>query len=355
MILRGHRPARDADDLAAQSTELPLPNHPPFRPAWWLPGAHLHTIWGKLARRIPDVHERVEQWTAPDGDTLSVARLDGASPDAPVLAIFHGLEGTVRSNYAQGLMHQARARGWGAAMLIWRTCDGRIPSTPRLYHSGETRDADFFVRTLAAERPVRPIFCAGVSLGGNVLLKWLGEEGDAVPREVERAAAISTPFDLGAGSEHLQHGFSRVYIWHFLRTLRQKAAAVFRRFPDLPVDPERVDRSRTLREFDDAFTGPVHGFAGADDYYARSSSLRFLPKITVPTLLFSAYDDPFLPPVVLDRVRTIAQGNPMLRTEFTRLGGHVGWVAGQPWAQEYFMEGHVAHWLGNPAVPTAGA
>jgi len=322
-----------------------VPNHPPFSPAWWLPGAHLPTVWGKFARRLPDAHRRIEQWPTPDGDSISVARLDAVDPEAPLLAILHGLEGTVHSKYAQGLMHEARARGWGAALLIFRTCDGRIPGVPRLYHSGETSDADTFLRRLAAERPGRPLVVAGVSLGANVLLKWLGEQGAAAPVEIRRAAAVSTPFDLAAGSRYLEVGFSRLYARHFVRTLKQKALAVRRRHPALPVAWERVMDSRTFWEFDDAFTAPVHGFAGADDYYARSSSIHFLSQIQRPTLLHSAVDDPFLPPVVLDRVRELANANPRLAIDFTPKGGHVGWVSGPPWAARYSMEPRVISWL----------
>lgn len=271
--------------------------------------------------------------------------MDAPDPDAPVLTIFHGLEGTHRSTYARGLMHAARARGWGAAMLLWRTCDGRIPDAPRLYHSGETSDADFFLRRLAAERPGRPLLCTGVSLGANVLLKWLGEQGAHVPGEVRRAVAVSTPFDLLEGSRHLERGFSRVYSRHFVRSLKAKATAALDRHPSLPVERERVLASRTFWEFDDAFTGPLHGFAGADDYYARSSSIHFLPRITVPTLLLSAVDDPFLPRVVLDRVRSTAAANDRLELEFTPGGGHVGWVMGAPWAPRYYLDSRIPDWL----------
>jgi predicted alpha/beta-fold hydrolase len=242
-------------------------------------------------------------------------------------------------------MHLARARGWAAALLVFRTCDGRIPDTPRLYHSGETTDADFFIRRIAAERPGRPIRVMGVSLGANVLLKWLGEHHASLPRELERAAAVSTPFDLGEGSRFLERGFSQVYVRHFVRSLRAKAFAALERHPHLPVDRARLMAARTFWEFDDVFTGPVHGFAGADDYYRRSSSLHFLDRIAVPTLLYSAVDDPFLPPVVLDRVRDVAARNPALRVEFTPNGGHVGWVAGPPWAPVYHMERRVVHWF----------
>lgn len=337
--------ARTSRRRTPKSTDSPLPNHPPFRPAWWLPGPHLPTVWAKLARRLPDAHDRVERWTAPDGDFVSVARVDAPAQEAPILLLLHGLEGTVRSKYAQGMMHLARARGWAAAMLIFRTCDGGIPDRPRLYHSGETTDADFFIRRIAAEAPGRPVHLMGVSLGANVLLKWLGEQGGALPPNVVRAAAISTPFDLGAGSRHLERGVSRIYLRHFVQSLRAKALATLERHPTLAVDRARLMAARTFWEFDDVFTGPVHGFAGAADYYRRSSSIGFIERITLPTLLYSAVDDPFLPAVVLDRVRSAAMRNPALRPEFTPQGGHVGWVAGPPWAPRYHMEHRVMHWF----------
>jgi predicted alpha/beta-fold hydrolase len=305
----------------------------------------LPTIWGKFGRKIDQAHERIESWPTPDGDSISVARVDPATPTAPTLVVLHGLEGTVRSTYAQGLLHQARARGWGAAMLIFRTCDGRLPDVPRLYHSGETSDVALVIRRLVKDRPTAPILCVGISLGANVLLKWLGEQGDQPPPEVWAAAAVSTPFDLEAGARQLERGLSRVYAWHFIRTLKRKGVAALERHPTLPVDRRRLETARTLRDFDDAFTAPVHGFDGASDYYERSSSLAFLPMIRVRTLLLSAVNDPFLPPVVLERVGDVARSNPALSLEFTRAGGHVGWVSGSPWRPSYYMESRVCTWL----------
>lgn len=302
-------------------------------------------MWGKLVRRIAPAHDRIERWPTPDGDSVSVARVDANAPGAPVLAILHGLEGSIRSTYAQGLMHQARRRGWGAAMLIWRTCDGRIPDVPRLYHSGETGDADFFFHRLAAEHPGRPILAVGVSLGANVLLKWLGDQAATIPTELRAAAAVSTPFDLAAGSRHLERGFSSRYVRFFVRSLRQKANAALARHPSLPIDRPGLERARTFFEFDDAVTAPVHGFRDAADYYARSSSLPVLGRIRIPTLLLSAIDDPFLPMVVLDEVRRIAAANRSLVLDFTPQGGHVGWVAGHPWRPRYHMESRVTDWL----------
>lgn len=322
-----------------------MPDQSSFRPAWWLPGPHLPTIFGKLVRQIPPAEDRVEQWTTPDGDEVSVARVDSPSATAPILVIFHGLEGTVRSNYAQGLMQHARARGWGAAMLIWRTCDGRVPRAPRMYHSGETSDADFFVRRLAAQHPSAPLLATGISLGANVLLKWLGEQGAQHPPTLRAAAAVSTPFDLAAGSRHLERGFSKAYVWHFVRNLKKKAIAALEVHPTLPVNRERILAARTFWDFDDAFTAPVHGFAGAEDYYTRSSSLTYLPKIALPSLLFSAVDDPFLPSSVLEQVQRVAATTPTLHPQFTTTGGHVGWVSGSPLAPTYYMEGYVTSWL----------
>lgn len=316
-----------------------------FSPAWWLPGPHLPTIFAKFGRRIAPAHDRVEQWPTPDGDAVSVARVDPAREGAPTLAIFHGLEGGLHSTYVRGLLHLARARGWGAAALVWRTCDGRIPSAPRMYHSGETSDADHFIRRLVAERPAAPLHIVGVSLGANVLCKWLGEQRDQVPAQLGRAAAVSTPFDLSEGSAHLERGFSKVYSRHFVRKLRAKAQRALSRHAALPVDQALLARAKTFWDFDQAFTAPVHGFAGADDYYRRASSLPFLAAVRIPTLLLSAVDDPFLPAHVLDRVREAARDNPALRIEFTTRGGHVGWVSGPPWAPRYFMEERVMGWL----------
>lgn len=310
-----------------------------------MPGPHLPTVFGKLARRVPPAHDRVERWPTPDGDEVSVALIDPPRPDAPILTVFHGLEGTIRSTYAQGLLHQARARGWGAALLIWRSCDGRVPQAPRMYHSGETADAELFFTVLQARFPRSPLLATGVSLGANVLLKWLGERERAAPATLRAAAAISTPFDLGAGSRHLEQGFSRVYVRHFVRGLRRKALAALAVHPTLPVDRVRVSAARSFWEFDDAFTAPVHGFDGADDYYARASSLGFLSCVQRPTLLFSAINDPFLPAAVLDQVRQIAGGNAALTPDFTPAGGHVGWVSGSPLAPRYYMEEHVVSWL----------
>jgi predicted alpha/beta-fold hydrolase len=315
-----------------------------YRPAWWLPGAHLPTIWGKKGRKQAQVHDRIERWTTPDGDHLSVARAGTIRPDRPHLLVLHGLEGTVASNYAQGLMVQAIARGWSADLMLFRGCDGEINNARRLYHSGETSDLDFVVRTLVAAHPAIDLRLVGVSLGGNVLMKWLGESAESLVYNVRRAAGVSVPYDLAAGSRHLECTMGQKYVDHFMASLKAKTRAKRMAYPDL-CDWEAMEVARTFWDFDDCVTGPVHGFFGALDYYTKSSSIRVLASIRRPALLFSAADDPFLPYQVLDEVRKLARGNDFLNVEFSQRGGHVGWIEGLPWAARYYMEERVVSWL----------
>jgi uncharacterized protein len=302
----------------------------------------------RRSRRPPT---RMERWSTPDDDFLDLHRID-APAGSPRLLILHGLEGTVHSHYAGGFLHEAQQRGWAADLLIFRSCGDEPNRALRLYHSGETADLDFVVRRLIADEPMRPLLIAGVSLGGNVLLKWLGEQGDRAPRQLLSAAAVSVPFDLARGSRYLDHGFSRLYQAHFLRSLRRKALEKSTRYPDA-IRAEVVLRPRTLYDFDDLVTAPVHGFRDADDYYTRSSSLSYLARIHTRTLLLSARDDPFLPSEVLDEVRESARTNPSLHLEFVEHGGHVGFISGSlPWRPFYYAEWRVAEFLAS-ANPTS--
>ncbi|HEX5831477.1 MAG TPA: alpha/beta fold hydrolase, partial [Gemmatimonadaceae bacterium] len=296
---------------------------------------------------VPVRHER---WPTPDDDLLDVYRLD-APEGAPRLLFLHGLEGGLRSHYVAGTFARAHRLGWSVALLVFRSCGSEPNRARRFYHSGETEDLGLVVDRLIAERPHDSLLLAGVSLGGNVLLKWLGERGDAVPPQVAAAAAVSVPFDLARGARHIGRGFGRVYERHFLRSLRRKAEEKLSRYPDLCAR-EPVLAARTLWEFDDTLTAPVHGFAGAADYYARSSSLAFLDAVRVPTLLLSAEDDPFLPPAVLDEVRRIAGGNRWLHPEFVRRGGHVGFVGGRvPWRPDWYAERRIVEFLASRLPP----
>ena len=330
----------------------------------------MRTLYGRLTRsfgrRSIAIPHRVERWTTPDDDLLELRRMDpppGAPSDAPRLVLLHGLEGGMHSHYVTNFFREAAARGWGADLLLFRGCNGEPNRARRFYHSGETTDVAFAIERIIAEDPTRSITMAGVSLGGNVLLKYLGERGDAVPAQVRGAAAMSVPFDLARGCRHISRGFSKVYERHFLKTLRAKARAKMARYPDLIPDPAALERARTLWEFDDIVTAPVHGFDSAEDYYHKSSSIRFLQGIRVPTLLLSAEDDPFLPPEVLSEVREIARTVPALEVEFVKRGGHVGFVSGwRPWKPVNYGEWRMVSFLeramavgGRPSAGTASA
>ena len=279
----------------------------------------------------------MERWETPDGDFVDLHRLD-APAAAPRLLFLHGLEGTIRSHYVAGFFGEAQRRRWAADLMIFRGCGDEPNRLPRFYHSGDTGDLAFALDRIVREHPASPILLAGVSLGGNVLLKFLGERGIDLTERVVAAAAISVPFDLERGSRFISTGFSKIYDRHFLRTLRQKAIDKLGRYPNL-FDRDALERARSIYEFDDAVTAPVHGFADAHDYYTRSSSVGFLGRVSRPTLLLSAIDDPFLPCAVLDEVRERAALNDCLDVEFVEHGGHVGFIGGRwPWRPMYYAE-----------------
>ena len=294
-------------------------------------------------RQVAFVREALE---TPDGDELLLDHVEGPAESPRVLAL-HGLEGSSYSVYVQGFLATAVRRGWRGTSLNFRSC-ARDPARlsrmlpnrrPRLYHSGETSDADFVIGILARREPGVPLFAVGASLGGNVLLKWLGEHPGQ--RAVAAAVAVSTPYDLAAGSRHLETPIGGFYVRGFLRTLRPKAFLIAARFPEAAarIDLDGVARSRTFRDFDDAATGPLHGFAGAEDYYARSSSLNFLSRIETSTLCLSAEDDPFLPSSILPRVRAAA--SPAVTLVTTPRGGHVGFVSSSGvryWAEDLALK-----------------
>ena len=316
-----------------------------FRAAWWLRNPHAQTIWGKFLRRQEPQPTQVQRIDTADDDFVELHRLDRAPVDAPRLLVLHGLEGGIRSHYAQAFLAEAAARGWNADVLIFRSCGSELNRARRFYHSGETTDLALAVETIIAENPSRPLLVAGVSLGGNVLLKFLGERGEDVPQALRAAAAISVPFDLSRSARHIDKGFAKVYQHFFVGSLRRKAFAKLERYPDL-ADPEKLEQIRTMNDFDNLITAPLHGFRDAEDYYRQSSSLGWISKIRLNTLLLNAIDDPFLPPEVLDEVRAVVSENPALTLELPRNGGHTGFVGGgNPWRPRYFAEHRVGEFL----------
>lgn len=300
-----------------------------FHPAWWCRNPHMQTIWGALLRRPPRLRLTRARWELPDGDFLDVDEL-AAATDAPRVIVLHGLESSSRSAAVRGLLAQARRRGWGGVAVNFRGCSGEPNRLRRSYHGGETGDLAWALAQVQRRYPASRLACAGVSLGGNVLLKYLGEQGDALPAALKAAATISAPFDLAASVQALEHGFSQVYQRRLVAELKRKTLQKLARYSDL-IDRQTLQAVRTLAAFDDRVTAPVHGFADAQAYWAASSAAPLLTRIRRPTLLINAEDDPFLPAAALPR-QAVAD-NPHLTAVFTRAGGHIGFLSGRwPWA-----------------------
>jgi predicted alpha/beta-fold hydrolase len=302
----------------------PFPMAPPhYRPPRLLRNPHLNTIFGARIIRPPEVAYRRERWDTPDGDFIDVDLVDGAST-APRVVLFHGLEGSSRSSYARALMDRVAARGWRGAVAHFRGCSGELNRLPRAYHSGDSDEADWVLRRLHASDAGKERYVVGVSLGGNVLCKWLGERRAGASELVTAAAAVCAPFDLHAAGDALERGFNRIYAENFLFTMKRRALDRLARFPGL-FDEARLRAARTLRAFDDVFTAPLHGFRDTDDYWTRSSSRPLLGGITVPTLLLSARDDPFLPEAALPGASEVSSA---VVRDFPRFGGHVAFSSG---------------------------
>lgn len=311
----------------------------PFRPAWWLPGPHAQTVWAALARRVPAFPVRWEIVELPDGDVLELAHVDRpVAEDAPTVLVLHGLAGSFESPHVAGLLHAISARGWRAIGFHFRGT-ARQPNRSVIgYHSGKTDDPRH-VLGLLRQRHDGPLAVAGFSLGANVTLKLLGEDGeDAI---VDAAAAISPPLVLEACADRMEHGLSKLYQDRLLRDLgeyvRRKAEA------GVDLDTSVLDEVRTFRDFDDAITAPAHGFADSADYYAKASSRPFLPRIAVPTLVIHAADDPFFTPDVVPEPDELPD---CVRFELAARGGHVGFVSGRrPGIARYHVDERVPAFL----------
>ena len=295
-----------------------------YRAPAWLPGGNLQTIYANLFIRVPQPAYRRERLELPDGDFLDFDWADG-TPGAPVIALIHGLEGSAHSLYARSIMFHAGARGWHGVVAHFRGCSGEDNRLPRAYFAGDSEDVERMLQHVRLRHPRVPLYAVGVSLGGNALLRWLGEQGDAARALVDRAAGVSAPLDLAAAGSALDHGFNRrFYTARFLYTLRAKALRKATRFPGL-LDAEAIAAATTFREFDTLVTARLHGFRDADDYWLKVSSKPVLKSIAVPTLVLNARNDPFLPAWALP---TTADISPAVTLEQPDTGGHVGFPSG---------------------------
>lgn len=294
-----------------------------YRAPVWLPGGHAQTIYGALFAPRSRIEYRRTEWDTPDGDFIELDWVDGPA-QAPLVMLFHGLEGSSQSHYATSLMREVGARSWRGVVLHFRGCGGRPNRLPRAYHSGDFREIHWILERLAAQMGVAPRFAVGVSLGGNALLKWLASEGTAATRLLQAAGVVSAPVDLQVAGHGLGRGFNRLYTWYFLRSLKPKSLEKLARYPGL-YDGRKVVRARNLHQFDDVVTAPLHGFASADDYWSRASSKSDLHRIAVPTLLIHARNDPFLPGPFLPGSDEVS---PHVSLEYPDTGGHAAFVSG---------------------------
>ncbi|MEK6425021.1 MAG: hydrolase [Burkholderia gladioli] len=294
----------------------------------WLPTNHAQTIFPALFGRRPEVRYRRERWDTPDDDFIDldwIAPPPGLAPapDAPLMVVFHGLEGSSDSRYARLLMAAAQAQGWHGVVPHFRSCSGEMNRQPRFYHLADADELDWILRRLAAGHR-GPVFAVGVSLGGNVLLHWLGQRRGGRDL-VAAAAAVSTPLDVHAGGRAISTGFSMVYTRAFLKTLKVKALAKLDQHPGL-FDRQAALAARNMHEYDDVVTAPLHGFSSADDYWTRATVRPLLRAIEIPTLILNARNDPFLPATALPGPGDVSAAVELDQPEH---GGHVGFTSGR--------------------------
>ena len=315
-----------------------------FTPAWWLKNRHAQTFYPSLPwANVPRMPLRSESLDLPDGDVTVVDWLeDGRERDvhAPLLVILHGLEGSADSSYARMLLKAAAGRRWRAAVLHFRDCGDYRNRLPRRYHAGETNDIRYFVDKLRTDGHEGPLMAAGYSLGGNVLLKYLGEIGVSTP--LDAAAAVCVPLNLHVSAEALTKGISRIYQRHLLKRMKLSVRRKFDQYT-AAFDWYRAMSAKTFAEFDDAVTAPLHGFSGKDEYYDRCSSQQFLKQIERPTLIINALDDPFMTPEILPLEAELSDA---VCLEISDYGGHVGFVSGgTPWKPAYYLPDRIVEFL----------
>ncbi len=320
-----------------------------YRAPWWLPGGHAQTIWAPLfSRRYQGEapHYVRERWTAPDGDFVDVDIQAAADPTAPWLVLFHGLEGSSRSQYAEAFAAVARTAGLNYAVPHFRGCSGELNLAPRAYHSGDFEEIGWILTRLRA-RSAAPLWVVGISLGGNALLRWAEEAGDTAAHTAAAVAAVCSPIDLAAGGHAIGRGFARqTYTRMFLSTMKPRALERLARHPGL-FDRERMLAARDLYEFDNVFTAPVHGFRNTEDYWARASAKPHLHRIRIPALVLNARNDPFVPASSLPHASEVG---PWVTLWQPAHGGHVGFPAGRPPSHVTTMPAAVLDWLREHAA-----
>lgn len=329
-----------------------------YQPPWWMPGGNLQTIgsalWGR--HRLPRVDFRRIRLATPDGDFVDIdampepgAEAPSARQARPLLILFHGLEGSSASHYAQSFARQCQQRGWRYVVPHFRGCSGEINRAPRAYHSGDYAEIGWMLARIREQWAGHaPVWAVGVSLGGNALMRWAQESGEQASSSVDAAVAICSPLDLCAAGRSIDHGWNRqIYARMFLRSMKHKARQKWAQYPGL-FDLERALAASTLEAFDDAFTAPLHGFAGVQDYWFRASARQRLKAIRLPALLLNAQNDPFVPAASLPGRHEVS-GSVELWQPAT--GGHVGFPQHQ--RRRLCLEGMpaaVCDWLARQTI-----
>ena len=322
---------------------------------WWLPGGHLQTVVAAKLARVGDeaaaLRWQRERWSTPDDDFIDVDRLTVAhSASTPCLVLFHGLEGSSASHYARAFALEARQRGWNFVLPHFRGCGGSMNAAPRAYHSGDWSEIDWMLRRIRRMH-AGPIYAVGVSLGGNALMRWAGERADLARATVDAVASVCAPLDLVRSGQALGEGLNRLlYTPMFLHTMKPKARAKWQQYPGL-FDLDRAMRARTLAQFDDAFTAPLHGFHGVMDYWTRASAKPWLHRLEVPALLLNARNDPFVPESSLPQRQDVSDSVTLWQPS---QGGHVGFVQGAWPGHVGAMPRAVADWLQHNAEQRGG-
>lgn len=315
-----------------------------FQAPWWARNSHMQTILAKYLHRNRIKHRR-ERLELPDGDFVDLAwGLPEQSDNKPLVVLFHGLEGCIESHYIQGMMAALHQQGWQAVLMHFRGCSGEPNRYMQAYHSGAIEDPHYVLGLLRQRYPERPIAAIGYSLGGNMLVNYLAK----YPRNPLCATAVvSAPLQLSACADRINSGFSRCYQGYLLSRMITNWQQRLRRHPQHQWQGD-LTRIKSLREFDDKVTAPVHGFSDAEDYYERCSGLYKLAQISTPTLMIHAADDPFMNDAVIPDASDLP---PAITYELSRSGGHVGFIHGLPWRPNYWLESRVPQWLAQQWPP----
>lgn len=309
---------------AAMIAAMPAHSIEPYHAPAWLPGGHLQTIYSNVFICVPDVEYRRERLELADGDFLDFDWVDGA-PDAPLVVLFHGLEGSSNSTYARDLMDTVKQKNWNGVVAHFRGTSGEANRLPRAYFAGDSAEIQRMLEHVKSRHLNVPLYAVGISLGGNALLKWLGESGAHASTWVDRAAAVSAPLDLTAAGNALDQGFNRsIYTARFLSTLKQKALEKAALFPGI-LDAEAIENATTFREFDTLVTARLHGFRDAEDYWLKVSSKPWLRSISIPTLVINAKNDPFMPASALPSSDEVSTA---VTLEQPDTGGHASFPSG---------------------------